>query len=83
MKPYAQIGLHAAGPLGETRALPTRVAPRFPYNEIYTGWAYPPKDYAKWAELVCQWGRHSVARYGAKEAESWYWQVWSEANIGH
>ena len=33
-------------------------------NSISTGWAYPPKDYGKWAELVFQWVRHSVERYG-------------------
>ena len=22
------------------------------------GWSYPPKDYAKWGELVCQWVKH-------------------------
>jgi xylan 1,4-beta-xylosidase len=75
--------LHAAGALDQTRALPARVAARFPYNDIYTGWAYPPKDYAKWAELVYQWVKHCVARYGAQEVESWYWQVWNEANIGY
>ena len=31
---------------------------------ISAGWAFPPKDYAKWAELVFQWVRHSVSRYG-------------------
>ena len=35
-------------------------------TEIYTGWAYPPKDYAKWGELVYQWARHCVERYGQR-----------------
>src|SRR5215470_828119 len=30
---------------------------------IYTGWAYPPKDYAKWSELVYQFVRHLQQRY--------------------
>ena len=34
------------------------------YDEIYTGWAYPPKDYAKWAELAYQWVKHCVDQYG-------------------
>ncbi|HEY1054794.1 MAG TPA: beta-xylosidase [Emticicia sp.] len=57
--------------------------PGMPYNDIYTGWAYPPKDYKKWAELVYQWVKHSVARYGKKEVESWYWELWNEPNIGY
>ena len=57
--------------------------PGMPYDEIYTGWAYPPKDYAKWAELVYQWVKHCVERYGRAEVEQWYWEVWNEPNIGY
>ena len=52
-----------------------------PYEEIYTGWAYPPKDYAKWEELVYQWVKHCVERFGRVEVEKWYWEVWNEPNI--
>ena len=38
-----------------------------PYERIFTGWSYPPKDYARWGELVYQWARHCVERYGADE----------------
>ncbi len=50
-------------------------------KSISTGWAYPPKDYAKWAELVFQWVRHSIERYGKAEVQRWYWEVWNEPNI--
>src|SRR6185312_425053 len=50
---------------------------------LYTGWAYPPTDYYKWRELVYQWVKHSVARYGKKEVASWYWEVWNEPDIGY
>jgi xylan 1,4-beta-xylosidase len=53
------------------------------YNEIYTGWAHPPKDYAKWGELVYQWVRHSTEKYGRPEVERWYWEVWNEPDIGY
>jgi xylan 1,4-beta-xylosidase len=53
------------------------------YDAIYTGWAYPPKDYGKWSELVRQWAKHCLEKYGRQEVESWYWQVWNEANIGY
>src|SRR3954470_7241043 len=53
------------------------------YNDIYTGWSYPPNDYGKWGELVFQWVKHSVAKYGQKEVESWWWEVWNEPDIGY
>ncbi len=49
-------------------------------SKLNTGWAYPPKDYAKWGELVFQWVTHCIARYGRAEVEQWYWEVWNEAN---
>jgi xylan 1,4-beta-xylosidase len=53
------------------------------YENIFTGWAYPPQDYEKWGELVHQWAKHCVERYGREEVATWYWQTWNEANIGY
>jgi len=50
---------------------------------LFTGWAYPPKDYKKWSELIYQWVKHCVERYGKAEVESWYWELWNEPNIGY
>ena len=47
------------------------------------GQSYPPKDYAKWGELVYQWTRHCVEKYGAQEVAQWYWEVWNEPNLGY
>ena len=58
-------------------------APGVDYNRIYTGWAHPPKDYEKWRELVFQWVRHSVEKYGRAEVERWWWEVWNEPDIGY
>ncbi len=55
--------------------------PGEPYDKIYTGWTYPPKDYKKWAALVYEWVKHSIVRYGKTEVESWYWELWNEPNI--
>jgi xylan 1,4-beta-xylosidase len=52
-------------------------------SDIFTGWAYPPKDYSRWAELVNQLVRHSVDKYGKTEVEKWLWEVWNEPNIGY
>src|SRR5438876_5682571 len=46
-------------------------------------YAYPPKDYQKWADLVFQWTKHCLEKYGRAEVQSWYWEVWNEANIGY
>lgn len=53
------------------------------YNDIYLGWAYPPNDYAKWAELVRQWVLHSVERYGKDEVLTWWWELWNEPDISY
>lgn len=55
--------------------------PGFDYQLIATGWTYPPKSYEKWGELIYQWTRHNVERYGAEEVQRWYFQVWNKANI--
>ncbi|MBL7813778.1 MAG: beta-xylosidase [Saprospiraceae bacterium] len=52
-------------------------------GNIWTGWTYPPKDYNKWRELVHQWAKHSIDRYGKTEVTSWLWEVWNEPDIGY
>lgn len=44
-------------------------------------WKYPPKDYARWAELVYQLVHHCVERHGRAEVERWYFEVWNEPNL--
>jgi xylan 1,4-beta-xylosidase len=80
MKPLAQIGFMPEALSMNPQPYQHNWKPGDPYNKIYTGWAYPPKDYAKWGELVYQWVKHCVERYGRKEVESWYWEVWNEPN---
>jgi len=83
MKPLAQIGFMPEALSTHPVPYKHNWKPGDKYNDIYTGWAYPPKDYFKWAELVYQWVKHSVARYGKKEVESWYWEVWNEPNSAY
>ena len=83
VRPYAQIGFMPRALSVNPEPYQHQWTPQAAYDEIYTGWAYPPKDYARWAELVFQWVRHCVERYGRAEVESWYWQVWNEPNIGY
>jgi xylan 1,4-beta-xylosidase len=83
MKPYVEIGFMPKEFSVQPEPYQHRWRPGAAYNEIYTGWAYPPKDYTKWAELVFQWAKHCAEKYGRDEAESWYWEVWNEPNIGY
>lgn len=82
MKPLAQIGFMPQALSTHPETYRHYWKPGDPYTDIITGWAYPPKDYNKWAELIYQWVKHSVGRYGKKEVESWYWELWNEPN-GH
>jgi len=83
VRPYVQIGFMPEALSMKPEPYQHYWTPAARYEEIYTGWAYPPKDYGKWAELVYQWAKHCVARYGRTEVEQWYWEVWNEPNIGY
>tara|TARA_R110002096_G_scaffold364633_2_gene557728 strand:- start:790 stop:2502 length:1713 start_codon:yes stop_codon:yes gene_type:complete len=83
MKPFAQIGFMPEALSAKPEPYRHYWKPGAKYEDIYTGWAYPPKDYEKWAELVYQWVTHCVERYGKEEVESWYWELWNEPNIGY
>jgi xylan 1,4-beta-xylosidase len=83
VRPYVQIGFMPKALSIKPEPYQHAWTPKARYEEIYTGWAYPPKDYDKWAELVFQWAKHAVEKYGRDEVETWYWQTWNEANIGY
>jgi len=83
VRPYVQIGFMPKDLSTRPEPYQHRWTPRARYDEIYTGWAYPPKDYPKWGELVFQWTKHCVEKYGRAEVEPWYWEIWNEANIGY
>jgi xylan 1,4-beta-xylosidase len=51
------------------------------FSRNRAGVSYPPKDYDKWAELIRQWARHSLERYGETIEETWLWELWNEPNI--
>jgi xylan 1,4-beta-xylosidase len=82
-KPLVEIGFMPEALSTNPQPYQHNWRPGRPYKEIFTGWAYPPKDYNKWAELVFQWVRHSVDRYGKEEVASWYWELWNEPDGGY
>ncbi len=77
-KPLVEIGFMP-------KAMSTKPDPYAPvfrnpndFKSYYLGWSYPPKDYAKWGELVYQFVKHAVDKYGRAEVETWDWEVWNE-----
>ena len=79
IKPLVEIGFMP-------EALSTHPEPyrhSFPDGPIFTGWAYPPKDYTKWSEVVFHFVRHLRERYGDAEVKTWLWEVWNEPDIGY
>ncbi|KQM12898.1 beta-xylosidase [Sphingomonas sp. Leaf24] len=80
VRPYLQIGFMPEALSTAPKGTPYQHSwrPGFDYRLIATGWTYPPDGYDKWAELVYQWTRHNVERYGADEVNRWYFEVWNE-----
>jgi xylan 1,4-beta-xylosidase len=77
LKPLVEIGFMP-------EALSTHPEPyrhTFPQGSIFTGWAYPPKDYDRWSKLIYQFVRHLRERYGDAEVKTWLWEVWNEPDI--
>jgi len=82
-KPFVEIGFMPEALSIKPQPYKHNWQPGNQYNDIYLGWAYPPKDYVKWAELIRQWVLHSVERHGREEVQTWYWELWNEPDIGY
>ena len=83
MKPLVEIGFMPEALSSKPQPYRHDWAPDKTYNKIFTGWAHPPKDPKKWGELVYQWVKHCVEKYGRDEVASWWWEVWNEPDIGY
>jgi len=79
IKPLVEVGFMP-------EALSTHPEPyrhQFPQGSIFTGWAYPPKDYQKWADVVFHFAAHLRDRYGEAETTTWLWEIWNEPDIDY
>lgn len=77
--PYVEIGFMP-------EALSTHPEPyqhHYPHGPLFTGWSYPPRNYMEWSDLIYQWVRHAIERYGRERVRTWDWEVWNEPNIGY
>ena len=77
-------GLLANGvrPFVELSFMPKKLAAK---EALHAFWykqnVSPPKDYAKWDELIQQFTKHLIDRYGIDEVSQWYFEVWNEPNL--
>src|SRR5271165_1644907 len=69
-------------PFVELSFMPSKLAAK---QDLQSFWYHPdvspPKDYAKWDDLVTQFMKHLVERYGVDEVANWYFEVWNEPNL--
>ena len=82
LRPYVEIGFMPEALSTHPERYPHAIPPNAKRGPFGGGWNDPPRDYRKWAELVFQWVRHCVERYGKAEVETWYWELWNEPNLG-
>ena len=83
LHPYLELGFMPAALSSAPSDVPYRRAwsPRADFQGTAAGWSYPPRDFDRWREVIYQWTRHNVERYGRAEVERWYFEVWNEANL--
>src|SRR5664279_760950 len=83
VRPLVELGFM---PKDLAADLPERHEPyqvHYPQSTVSGKSNNPPKDYAKWAELVRVVTTHFVERYGQHEVLQWYFEVWNEPDIDY
>src|ERR1700691_3711538 len=82
-RPFVEIGFMPQALSAQPEPYRPTWIPGAANRDYAIGWSYPPKDYRKWGELVYQWVKHSVEKYGGERVASWYWEVWNEPDISY
>ena len=83
VRPMVELGFM---PRDLAADLPDRHEPyqvHYPASTVSGASNNPPKDYAKWGELIRKVTEHLVARYGKDTVLTWYFEVWNEPNIDY
>jgi xylan 1,4-beta-xylosidase len=69
-------------PFVELSFMPRQLAAREAFMSFwYKPNVAPPKDWSKWDDLIYQFTKHLVDRYGIDEVATWYFEVWNEPNL--
>jgi xylan 1,4-beta-xylosidase len=82
-QPFVEIGFMPQALSSQPEPYRPLWIPGAANRDYAIGWSFPPKDYGKWGELVYQWVKHSVEKYGSARVASWYWEVWNEPDISY
>lgn len=70
-------------PFVELSFMPQALASGNKFVFWWKGNSTPPKDYDKWERLIEALVRHWTARYGEREVQQWYFEVWNEPNLDY
>ena len=70
MRPFVEFGF-----------MPQRLASGEKTIFWWKGNISPPRDYAKWEQLIHALVQHWTNRYGRDEVQQWYFEVWNEPNL--
>lgn len=70
IKPFVELGF-----------MPSAIARGKRTVFAYKGNVTPPREYRQWENLIRDFIRFLIARYGKKEVESWYFEVWNEPDL--
>jgi len=70
-----------ARPFVELSFMPRELATQTETLFWWGAHASPPKDMARWVDLVSATVRHWIERYGEEEVRQWRFEVWNEPNL--
>ncbi|MGN1421593.1 MAG: hypothetical protein ACI4XC_08775 [Eubacterium sp.] len=70
VKPFVELGF-----------MPSALASGKKTVFYYKGNVTLPKNMEEWQDFIREFARFLINRYGAKEVESWYFEVWNEPNL--
>ncbi|HLK18771.1 MAG TPA: serine hydrolase [Bryobacteraceae bacterium] len=80
---YDGLLKHGVRPFVEISFMPKKLA--FNPDALHPFWykqnVSPPKNMDRWDDLIRQFAKHLVERYGVEEVAQWYFEVWNEPNI--
>ena len=79
---YAMMQKAGVKPLVELSFMPDALASGKATIFYYKGNTTPPKHFSQWGKLITGLVRNLEARFGRKNVETWYFEVWNEPNIG-
>lgn len=79
---YDALLANGVRPFVELSFMPKKLAAREALHPFwYKPNVSPPKDWNKWDDLITQFSKHLIDRYGIEEVSKWYFEVWNEPNL--